>query len=170
MSRFTQADLERRVESAGCTYSRGFFFGPGLPRGFGVPSDVNAMFRLKPGAGPFRFLGGSVDVLVALSGADAGAGAGVELGSEGASADSVTFSVGAPLVAGGGEGASEVCDDSSCLGCGFSSNCASRSGGSRSTTTLAGFLVLSDLLMDVDGDVVSAIVLDMVVWVVVDEV
>ncbi len=57
-----------------------------------MPSAVRARFRLKPGAGPFRFLGGSVDVLLALS----GAGAGVELDSEGASADSVTFSVGAP--------------------------------------------------------------------------
>ena len=144
-----------------CTYSLGFFFGPGLPRGFGAPSDVSAMFRLNPGAGPFLFLGGSVDVLLELSGA--GTGAGVELDSDGASADSVTFSAGAPLVAGGGEGASEVCDDSSCIGCGFSSNCASRSGGSRRRTTFDGFLILSDLLVDVDGDLVSAMAFDMVV-------
>ena len=133
-----------------------------------MPSDIRAMFRLNPGAGPFRFLGGSVDVLSGLSGA--GRGAGVELGSDGASTDSATFSAGAPLVAGGSDGASEVCDESSCVGCGFSSNCASRSGGSRRTTTLDGFLILSDLLVEVDGVLVSAMVFDMVVLLVVDEV
>lgn len=133
-----------------------------------MPSDARAMFRLNPGAGPFRFLGGSVDTLLELSGA--GNGAGVELGSDGASADSATFSAGAPLLMGGGEGASEVCDESSCVGCGFSSNCASRSGGSRRTTTLDGFLILSTLLVDVDGDLVSPMVFDMVMLLVVDEV
>ena len=97
-------------------------------------------------------------------------GIGVELDSEGASADSVTVSVGAPLTTGAGEGASDAVDDSSCFGSGFSSNCASRSDGSRRIIILDGFLILSDLLVGVDGDLVLVIVFDMIVSSVVDEV
>ncbi len=61
-------------------------------------------------------------------------------------------------------------EDSSWVGCGSSSNCASRSGGSRRTTTLDGFLVLSDLLTDTDGDRVPATVFDMVLLSFVGEV
>jgi hypothetical protein len=102
------------------TYSRGFFFGPGLPRGLGTPSAVRETFRFVPGAGPFRFLGGSV--VVSASGAGTGVGAGVEFDSEAASAESVTFSMGAPFVAGAGEGASDGSEASSCFGGVVSSN------------------------------------------------
>lgn len=110
------------------TYSRGFFFGPGFPRGLGRPSAVRAIIRFVPGAGPFRFLGGSV---VAVA---SGAGTGVELDSDAASAESVTLSVGAPLATGAGDGASDVFDDSSCFGVVFSSNRASNSGRTCRTT------------------------------------
>lgn len=38
------------------TYFLGFFFGPGLPLGLGVPSPFWARARFAPGAGPLRFL------------------------------------------------------------------------------------------------------------------
>lgn len=90
-----------------------------------------------------------------------GTGAGVEFDSEAASADSVTMRVGAPLVKGIGDAAWDVSDDSSCAGCVLSVNFESCSDGRRRMITLAGFLTLSDLLVEVDGDRVPAIVVDM---------
>ena len=131
-----------------------------------MPSVVRPMDRLVPGAGPFRFLGGSAEVVFGSS----GPGLGVELDSEGASVDSVTLTVGTQSVAGAGEGASDVCDDGSGLCRCFSSNCANRSDGRRNTTTFDGFLTLSELLVGVDGDLGVAMVLDMFVILIVDKV
>src|ERR1700755_3454557 len=136
---------QRWVVMGSDTYSRGFFLGPGFPRGLGRPSAVSAIIRFVPGAGPFRFLGGSVVELAS------GTGTGVELDSDAASADSVILSVGAPSVRGAGDVACGVFDDSSGFGCVFSSNFASSSGVSWRMTTLEGFLTLSDLLAEVDG-------------------
>jgi hypothetical protein len=74
------------------TYSLGFFLGPGLPRGLGMPSTVKPIFRFVPGARSFFFLVGSPEL------AASEAGTGVELDSEAASADSVTFRIGTPLL------------------------------------------------------------------------
>jgi hypothetical protein len=102
------------------------------------------------------------------------AGTGVELDSEAASVDSVTLRMGAPFMTGAGDGTSDVFDGSSSCGggcdcgCGFSSNCASSSDESRRTTGFDGFFILSDLLVEVEGDRVPAMVLDMAVVMVVD--
>ena len=59
-------DIQKtRGSEADCTYSRGFFFGPGLPRGLGVPSSLSCAVLLDPGFGPkgppflFGLTGGS---------------------------------------------------------------------------------------------------------------
>ena len=42
-----------------CTYSLGFFFGPGFPRGLGRPLSTPCPSPLlEPGTGPFRFFTG----------------------------------------------------------------------------------------------------------------
>ena len=68
------------------TYKRGFFFGPGLPRGFGTLSMASCeLVRFIPGFGPgmpFRFtgFGGGASRLLLLA---AACGTGVALESDG---------------------------------------------------------------------------------------
>lgn len=74
------------MQVSGVTYSLGFFFGPGLPRGLGRPSDPTPEFRLRPDISPFRFFGGPS----AGVGASVG-GAGVELASDGLSLEELAL-------------------------------------------------------------------------------
>lgn len=87
-------------------------------------------------------------------------GAGVEFDSDAASADSVSMRAGAPLVKGAGDAASDVFDDCSCDGCVFSANFESWLDGRRRMTILDGFFILSDLLVETDGDRVPAMGVD----------
>jgi len=116
----------------------GFFFGPGLPRGLGVPLDSAAIWPrllLLPAEGFFRFFEAS-----ALDASPFGAG--VEFDSEALSLTSGTFNVGRSSAAGAGEDAEEVVDCSSVLGAG-SSKRRSNLGDSLSMTVFPCFLLLS---------------------------
>jgi hypothetical protein len=106
-----------------------------LPLGLGCPSIKSAMFRLVPGAGPFRFLIGSNEVGLSEE------GSGVEFDSDAASVlASITLTSGVSFVMGGGDGGSGGSDgvDSSSGGVGFSSNLDSNSDRMRSLTVLEG--------------------------------
>jgi hypothetical protein len=127
------------------TYNRGFFFGPGLPLGLGCPSIKSAIFRLVPGAGPFRFFVGSDEV--GLSD-----GSGVEFDSDAASVlASVTLTIGGSFVIGvgdGGSGWSDGVDSGSCGVC-FSSNLDRSSDGRRSIIVLEGIFIGHEVKFEV---------------------
>lgn len=138
------------------TYSRGFFLGPGLPLGFGIPSVAMGVLLLEPGAGPFRFFVDSVGFEGSCG------GAGVEFDSDAASVDCSILSVGSSVVATAGDGASDVGDSDSCTA-GFSTNRLRMSEGNLRMTTLDCFFVLSVLGAVIDGDLVSVCVFDIMV-------
>ena len=79
------------------SYSLGFFFGPGLPRGLGKVSIITPVLFLDPDAGFLRFFELSVGLVPSCT------GAGVELDSETLSVDSVILRVGSSLAAGAGD-------------------------------------------------------------------
>ena len=105
------------------------------------------MFLFVPGAGPFRFFGGSVGL------EESCAGAGVELDSDIASVDSPTLSVGTFGVGAEGVGPSDAGVADSCF-VGFGMKRLNSSGGNLRTTILDVFFVLSNLGVDIDGDLV----------------
>lgn len=91
------------VGGSGFTYRRGFFLGPGLPRGLGVPSLDCPAVRFVPGFGPGMpflfapFCGGASELLssagvepltadaASASGADSGSAGSMTIGSAGVS-------------------------------------------------------------------------------------
>lgn len=130
------------------TYNLGFFLGPGLPRGLGVPLDSNICPRLLlyPGAGPLRFLEGSEELASPFE------GAGVELDSEVLSLISVIFKAGTSSSTGAGEEADDCVDScSSSLAEGGSKRWRSF-GEILRMTTLPCFLFLSPRAVVAAGD------------------
>ena len=92
-----------RRQSGRSAYRRGFFLGPGLPLGLGVPFTSNAepRLRFKPEPGPFRFLDESVEF------ASPFVGAGVALDSDGLSFVSRGFGEEVSSTTGAGEDATD---------------------------------------------------------------
>lgn len=95
------------------TYSLGFFLGPGLPRGFGMPSEGMGVERLVPSA-PLVPLGAAFGLGVPLGDGASCMGAGVDCASELFSCDMVGLSaIGSSIfVIGAGDEAAE--EDSFC--------------------------------------------------------
>lgn len=133
------------------TYSLGFFFGPGLPRGLGVllPSVICPRLLLLPASEPpLRFFEPSPLEFSAASAR--GVGAGVEADSETLSLISGTLSVELSSTAGAGDETAEGCDRSSTSRAGTKKRRKSF-GGSLITAILDCFLFLS-VRVEAEGD------------------
>lgn len=129
------------------TYRRGFFLGPGLPLGLGVPFTSNAepRLRFKAAPGAFRFLDESVEF------ASPFVGAGVALDSDGLSFVSNGFGEELSSTTGAGEEATDGVDgSSSCVEGG--SRVLRKARGTLSTTTCDCFLFFSAREVEAEGD------------------
>jgi hypothetical protein len=138
------------------TYSLGFFFGPGLPLGFGrpsVPSDPRPLF--DPGMGPFLFLGGSAGVAPSVG------GAGVEFESDGLSVEELFFLASgfSSTTASGVEIDGVDCDS---FGDGLGRKRARRADGRRRMTTFFCLFILSTRPLVSGGEVMVEGGVDMV--------
>ena len=134
--------VEEVLVIATCTYNLGFFLGPGLPRGFGVPlsSAICSKLLLLPASEPpLRFFETSP---FEFSAASVPLGAGVDADSEALSLISGTFRVVVVSGCGAGSEVTGIGDGSSDL-TGSSWKRRRFLGESLSTTNLAFFLLLS---------------------------
>lgn len=112
------------------TYSLGFFLGPGLPRGFGMPSEGMGVERLVP-LEPLTPLGAAFGLGVPLGDGASCNGAGVDCASELSSCDIVCFGAVGSSVIGVGAG-DDAAEEDSFLGM----NCLSIDGDSLNTMIL----------------------------------
>lgn len=136
------------VDLGCCTYSLGFFFGPGLPRGLGVlfPSICARLLLVPASEPPLRFFEPSP---LEFSAASTPLGAGVDADSEPLSLTSGTFKVELSSGAGAGDDATDAGDGSSDL----TLNRRSSFDDNLRTTILDCFLFLS-VRVEADGDLV----------------